>query len=301
MAHPISLEALKVIATIQEKGSFAAAAQALFKVPSALTYTVNKLEQDLGVTLFDRSGHRAKLTAAGQLILVEGQQLLEAAQRLGDKVKELESGWEPNLTIAVDTVLPCEPVFQKIAEFCALQKPVNIQVVEEVLGGGWDALHTQRADIAVGVTGEILSGLYDIENIGDAEFVFVVSANHPLTKEPEPISSSRIAEFPAIVVKDSSRSLPGRSSGLFAAKQTIHVSSVNQKIKAQCLGVGVGFLPFHLIQQQLKSGQLVMKYTDIPRPPVPLYVVKQKSSQGQAANWFYKELINMQLLHVENT
>lgn len=251
---------------------------------------MSKLEQDLGVTLFDRTGHKAQLTAAGKLVLTEGQQLLDAAQRLSEKVKELESGWEPRLTIAVDSVLPCEPVLALIAEFCKLQKPVNIEVVEEVLGGGWDALHTQRADIAVGISGEVASGLYDVETIGSLKFVFAVAGNHPLATQPEPLSSVHVSEFPAIIVKDSSRSLPERSSGIFAAKQTIHVTSVEHKIKAQSMGVGVGFLPLHLIEDQLASGELVIKYTDIPRPSMPLYVAKQKATQGKAANWFYERL-----------
>lgn len=287
MPHPINLESLRVLKTIQEKGSFAAAADALFKVPSALTYTVNKLESDLGVTLFDRSGHRAVLTASGQLILKEGQQLLDAANRLSEKVKELETGWEPRLTIAIDTILPVEMLFSLIGQFCELQKPVDIQVVEEVLGGGWDALHTQRADVAIGVNGEIASGLYDIAPIGQAELVFAVSADHPLAQMPEPIAANVVSQFPAIVVKDSSRSLPERSSGLFDARQTIHVSSMSQKIIAQQSGLGVGFLPLHWITPAIEQKTLVVKYTDIPRPPIPLYIAKAKTTQGKAAEWFY--------------
>ncbi|MBT0587671.1 LysR family transcriptional regulator [Alteromonas oceanisediminis] len=290
MAYPISLEALKVIATIQQKGSFAAAAEALFKVPSALTYTVSKLEQELGVTVFDRSGHRAKLTAAGHLVLSEGQQLLDAAQRLTEKVKELESGWEPRLTIAVDTVLPCQPVLQTVARFCELQKPVNIQLLEEVLGGGWDALTTQRADLAVGLSGETAIGNYDVKPIANAEFVFAVAATHSLASAQEPIASDHVSQYPAIVVKDSSRTLPDRSSGLFAARQTVHVTSMAHKIAAQVSGVGVGFLPLHMIRQHLANGELVIKFTDIPRPPIPLYIAKRKDTQGKAAQWFYQQL-----------
>ena len=55
----LSLDGLLVLDAIARKGSFAAAAEELHRVPSAITYTVQKLEQDLGVTLFDRSGHRA--------------------------------------------------------------------------------------------------------------------------------------------------------------------------------------------------------------------------------------------------
>lgn len=296
MPHPINLESLRVLRTIHEKGSFAAAAEALFKVPSALTYTVNKLEQELGVSLFDRSGHRAVLTPAGELILKEGQQLLDAAGRLSEKVKELESGWEPRLTIAIDTILPCDPLLELIAEFCALNKPVNVTVIEEVLGGGWDALHSNRADLAIGVNGEIASGLYDIQPIGHAELVFAIAANHPLVDVPEPVPANRVSEFPAVVVKDSSRSLPERSSGLFEAKQTIHVSAMRFKIDAQRRGLGVGFLPIHSIQRLLDSGELVVKYTDIPRPPIPLYSAKSKSTQGKAAQWFFERIAKIDWL-----
>lgn len=52
----LTLDALQVLDAIERRGSFAAAAEALFRVPSAITYTVQKLEQDLTVPLFDRSG-----------------------------------------------------------------------------------------------------------------------------------------------------------------------------------------------------------------------------------------------------
>ena len=52
----LSLDALSVLDTIDRKGSFAAAAEELHRVPSAITYQVQKLEQDLDVLLFDRRG-----------------------------------------------------------------------------------------------------------------------------------------------------------------------------------------------------------------------------------------------------
>jgi DNA-binding transcriptional LysR family regulator len=65
MSLRLSLEAIEVLDAIARKGSFAAAAESLFRVPSAVTYTVRKLEDDLGVSLFNRTGHRAELTEAG--------------------------------------------------------------------------------------------------------------------------------------------------------------------------------------------------------------------------------------------
>ena len=101
MAVKLSLEALETLDAISRKGSFSAAAESLFKVPSALTYTVRKLEEDLGVNLFNRSGHRAELTEAGAELLREGRNLLNAAAELECRVKRVASGVETELSIAI--------------------------------------------------------------------------------------------------------------------------------------------------------------------------------------------------------
>ena len=54
MQNPLSLEAFEVLDAIDRRGSFAAAADSLYRVPSAVSYTVQKLEQDLGVVLFKK-------------------------------------------------------------------------------------------------------------------------------------------------------------------------------------------------------------------------------------------------------
>src|SRR4030066_57945 len=82
----LTLDALGVLDAIERHGSFAAAAEELHRVPSAITYAVQKLEEDLGVAIFDRSGHRAQLTEAGSELLREGRRLLAAAGGRADLV-----------------------------------------------------------------------------------------------------------------------------------------------------------------------------------------------------------------------
>lgn len=288
--NALTLDAIRVLQAIHTRGSFAGAAEALFKVPSAITYTMQKLEADLGVPLFDRSAKRAVLTPAGTLVLEEGMGLLQASARLEDKVHQLESGWEDKLTIAKDTIIPDPILFDIIGRFCGLDKQLEITVTEEVLGGGWDALHTKRADIAIGLTGEVPKGQFNVHEMGTLEFVFAVAKHHPLAHVVGLLETQHIDQYPTLVVADSSRTLPMRSSGLFDSKQHIRVSSMQSKIQAQTQGIGVGFLPLHLIKSQLAQGLLVIKACALPRPPVQVYFATEKGKLGKALDWFSQQV-----------
>ncbi|MGN5478319.1 hypothetical protein ACTMU2_18890 [Cupriavidus basilensis] len=50
-----------------------------------MSYVVQKLESDLGITVFDRSAHRVRLTLAGEVLLDEGRRLLRAANDLEER------------------------------------------------------------------------------------------------------------------------------------------------------------------------------------------------------------------------
>jgi hypothetical protein len=78
----LSLDALLTVDTLARRGSFSAAAKELYRVPSTISYTVSKLEDDLGVQLFERFGPRVVLTPAGEELLKVGRFLLIAAGAL---------------------------------------------------------------------------------------------------------------------------------------------------------------------------------------------------------------------------
>src|SRR5512134_4081590 len=105
-------DALTMMDTIARAGSFAAAARELGKVPSALTYNVRQLEDALDVLLFDRRSRQAKLTAAGEELLNEGRRLLEQVDAVANRVKRVATGWETQLTVAIDGAISRVTVFE---------------------------------------------------------------------------------------------------------------------------------------------------------------------------------------------
>ena len=286
MLPSITLDALRALDAIDRKGSFAAAANALHKVPSALTYTIKKLEDDIGFPLFDRSQRRARLNAAGKLVLEQGREILNATERLIELLQQLETGWESHLRIARDTVIPCQPVLAVINTFYQLGQPTDITLSVETLGGSWDALYSHRVDIVVGAVGELPQGLFKTIYMTEITPVFVVARDHPLAMVDGELSAGELEAYPAIVIADSSQLLPARNSGLLNNRNVIRVSSAEEKVQAQMAGLGVGFIPRHLIREALACGDLVIKHCYLPRSPQAVYLAWRPGQEGKALEWF---------------
>jgi DNA-binding transcriptional LysR family regulator len=289
----LSLDALLVLDAIDRKGSFAAAAHELHRVPSAVTYSVQKLEEDLDVLLFDRRGHRAKLTAAGRELLDEGRHLLRAAGELESRVKRVATGWEAELRIAYDDVIPEQGMLQLVSEFYAAQSACStrLRIASEVLGGCWDALVGGRAELAIGVSGDgPVGGGYVTRPLGELEWVFAVAPGHPLAKLPEPLKVADILAWRAVAVADSSRNLPPRTSGLLSGQETLTVHSLRAKVLAQGMGLGVGNLPRCTAERAVAAGKLVIKRTEEPKVSAQLSMAWRTGHKGKALQWFVRQV-----------
>ncbi|KLG40659.1 LysR family transcriptional regulator, partial [Escherichia coli] len=144
----LTLEALRVMDAIDRRGSFAAAADELGRVPSALSYTMQKLEEELDMVLFDRSGHRTKFTNVGRMLLERGRVLLEAADKLTTDAEALARGWETHLTIVTEALVPT-PAFFPLIDKLAAKANTQLAIITEVLAGAWERLEQGPARIHI--------------------------------------------------------------------------------------------------------------------------------------------------------
>ena len=288
----VSLEALAVLDAIDRRGSFAAAALELDRVPSAITYTVRRMEEELDVLLFDRRGHRAQFTPAGRTLLVEGRTLLAAAGEVERRVQRVATGWETELRIAVDTLIPLARVYPLVAAFdknCRAVRAAHTQlrIAREVLGGTWDALAEGRADLVLGAPGDAPpGGGYRMRTLADMTSVFAVAPRHPLATSPEPLSETDIARHRAVVAADTSRRLAPRSIGVLSGQDTLTVPDLEAKLAAQLLGLGCGFLPLAIAAADIAAGRLVVRTVETPRPPQRVHAAWRTPRPGKALAWW---------------
>lgn len=278
-ALALTPEALVMMDTIARTGSFAAAARALGKVPSALTYSVRQLEESLDVLLFDRSSRQARLTAAGEELLEEGRRLLSELDAVANRVRRVATGWESQLTIAIDDAVSRRAVFELCEAFYALDPQgrsggsggggpgTRLRLRTEVLSGTWEALVSGQADLAIGVAAgsEHAPPGVAVEPLGEMTFVYAVSPHHPLARHEAPISDAEMVLHRAVAVADSAQRLSPLTVNLLPGQEVLTVASLADKIEAQRRGLGGGFVPLHLAQPLIDRGELVVKPT--LRPP----------------------------------
>ncbi len=296
VAPELTLDALQLVDAIARRGSFAAAAEELGRVPSAVTHAARRLEDSLDVLLFDRAGYRARLTPAGEELLREGRHLLSAVDDLARRVQRVAAGWERELRIALDTVIGFDRFLPLLASFCDAA-PTQVRITEEVLGGSWDALVSGRADIAVGASQEApalqrLGVGYRSEPLGQVDFVFAIAPMHPLAALPSPLSSAEIRRHRQIVVGDTSQVLAPRASGLLGSTDTLAVPTMSAKIEVQKAGLGCGYLPRSRVRTEIERGELVVKDTELGTRTSAVSLAWRHDARGRAVAWWLETLRN---------
>jgi DNA-binding transcriptional LysR family regulator len=306
-------DALAMMDAIARTGSFAAAARELGKVPSALTYNVRQLEDALDVLLFDRRSRQAQFTAAGEELLNEGRRLLIEMDAVANRVRRVATGWETQLTIAVDGVMSQLTVFELCEAFYALNPQgvagaaaggpgTRLRLRTEVLAGTWEALISGHADLAIGVgTHTTPPPGIEFEVLGEVEFVFAVAPTHPLAAASAPISDDELLLHRAVAVADSAQRLSPITFNLLPGQDVLTVSSTADKIEAQIRCMGCGFVPEPHARCHIEAGRLVVKPVQRARPVGSLgYAWRsgvgsgraggQRSGLGLALQWWLGQL-----------
>ena len=258
--NPITIEVLETLDAIDRRGSFAKAAEELNKATSAVSYAVQKLEEQLDIALFQRQGRRSVLTPAGQLILAEGREILQTTARLTSKAKEVANGWEPRINIAVESHQSYSDLFNALQLFLKAHPTIELDICESVLNGGWEALEQGRVDLLVGAPGPVpLQKGYRAIPLTRVDLVPVIAAHHPLANlvaKPEAFNA-HLPKIRRIITHDTSTVGVARSAGLNSDGQIFYVQNIDQKVEAIQAGIGIGHLPRERIQNQLNSGLLI--------------------------------------------
>ncbi|MBY8119441.1 LysR family transcriptional regulator [Vibrio fluvialis] len=283
MQSPITLEALHILDAIDRRGSFAAAANELNRAPSSLSYQIQKLEQDLDIMIFDRSGHKANFTDAGKLILERGRAILSATEKLVNDATLLANGWELDITVAFDGIIPIANFFPLVEALGNVSKP-RIRLQEEILAGSWESLATDRADLLICPRIETLPQDVKAETLGEMEMVWVAASNHYVHKRTGEFDEEARQKYRAIAIADTARDQPAMSVNILQKQPRLTVTNFNAKCQALVNGLGIGTLPKHVAEPLIAEGKL-KKIEGSQGSKMEIIMAWRRNKIGEAKSW----------------
>src|SRR3954470_18019573 len=144
----LTLDQFAVFATVVAEGSFAAAARRMNRAQSAVTYAIQKLEEQSGVVLFDRSSYRAELTEAGRALLPRARRILDDVAHLRLQAAGVSQGLEAELSLVVDAFVP-DTLAGALKEFREAFPLVTLRITVEFFQATRTALLDGTVDLAM--------------------------------------------------------------------------------------------------------------------------------------------------------
>jgi DNA-binding transcriptional LysR family regulator len=248
----VSLEQWSMFITVIEEGSFQAAADKLLKSQSSISYAMQKMQQGLGVKVFEHKGRKAVLTDAGKLMLQRAKDLIHAASAAEKVAADFSAGWEPQIGLVLNDMFPSHILHSALKAFGEQCPQTRLEIYREVLSGVDDKLRHGEAQIAIDHM--IPSGMVG-EPIIEMEFVRVASPDHALHHIGRAIYHSDMKLHRQIVIRDSG-SYRRENRGYLGSDQRWTVANMREALELLKLGLGSGVLARSIAQPAIDAGEL---------------------------------------------
>ncbi|MES2164639.1 MAG: LysR family transcriptional regulator [Pseudomonadota bacterium] len=293
MLDAMSLDQLRTFIAAADEGSFSAAGRKLRRAQSVVSTTLANLEEQVGFALFERTGRYPQLTEAGRALLEQARAAVGGMDAFKAKARTLAEGLEPELAVAVDVMFPITTLTAAVQAFKEAFPTTPLRLYVEALGAVVQPLIAGSCRVAIiGSLPEIPPGCAS-EFLLSVKAVCVAAPCHPLAAAPGQIPQVEAAQHVQLVLTDRSTLTAGRNFGVVAA-QTWRLADLGAKHAFLRAGLGWGYMPVHMVEDDLRTGKLVCIALEAHAPLGPgfsMHAIHMRDHPpGPAGRWFINQL-----------
>lgn len=280
----MDLRALKTFEACVRLGHFQKAAEELQYAPSTVTLQIQRLEADLGVSLFVRDGKRVIVSEAGRWLHREASVLLKTVGSIRQTVSDIAEGDGGTVRFAAIEPIASKRLANVVADFCATRPKVKLTM--EVGGSKSIAERVRAGELDFGICSTPLAAfMLEFEPLIEEKLGVMMRADHPLVKQKD-VSVSDLAGLTVLVKEPTctyrelwEKALSQTGNTPFSYLEVGSFFVIQQMIKEAS---SVGIVP---IYEELElEGTLVIKPFADMNPLVSLGIVyKDKEFLGRAS------------------
>lgn len=292
MIGALTLDQLRVLVAIEDAGSFSAAGRQLRRVQSAISHSVQGLEEAQGVVLFDRSSRTPKFTEAGRALAAQARQVLRQAEAFERTAQAISAGLEPELPIAIDSFVPTPPVIHSLAGLQSQYPDLAVTLYTEGMGAAERRVREGSATLGLCALLPSMSQELQATPLTQITMVPVVAPTHLLANETRPITRDILGEHVQLILTDPQQR-PGPSFSVVSQRVWRFVD-ISRRLEFLLAGFGWCTMPKHLVQPHINAGRLIALSIDDPGVlpgTIGLFVIQnRKQPLGLGARWLLDDL-----------
>jgi DNA-binding transcriptional LysR family regulator len=236
-----TLDAWEILQTVVQLGGFAPAAEKLNRSQSTISYAMGRLQEQLGVRLFEIHGRKAQLTELGRVLLADAEPHLAGFQQL------------EQVRLSVDSIFPDDRLFAALASFSSSFPHVKPKLRQGTFLSADSEFSLYNAQFCV--TGLISRELF-VKPILVIEMIAVARCHHPLLSIRRRLSRSDLMQH-SLVTIESTASGSLKHQPRLLAQRVLPVGTIESAIAAVRSGFCFGWLPRYRIQPELDAGDFV--------------------------------------------
>lgn len=283
----MTFDQVLVFHKIVEAGSFKSAAAQLHKTQPAISLAIKKLEEEMEVDLFDRSGYRPELTAHGKAFYERSFKVLQGMSELEGLSNSFRKLEEPELFIAVDGISPLPKLLHIFKNFGDKFPNTKLNLSFDILSEAEKRVLTKESQI--GIT-HFISDRNALEILPVTKIKMVPVMNRELYKERKVKNQNDLRDIDQIVLAD--KNPKGASFGLLDTGKKWRINDQNFKRDIILAGLGWGHLPDHTIEREIAEKKLiVLDFEDIHPRELEINLIRLKRQQfGPVAKSLWEEL-----------
>jgi DNA-binding transcriptional LysR family regulator len=280
----VTLRQWRILHAVNDYGSFADAANFLHLSQSSISYTIAKLQDQLGVTLLRMEGRKAHITEAGRKMLESSRSLMKDALEIEALADNLRQGRSPEVSLFVDHSFPVILLMDRLGDLPASHRSGQLLLNEVSMPEVEKALRNHTADLVIcsyvpfGFVGEPLVGL---------EYVAVAHPGHPLFGLGRPVTAADLERHVEILLGDASH-----AAGDTEQRTHVHrywtVSGIETAAAAISKRLGYGWLPRESIGSFIEEGRMALLPLSVERPSMKTFYLVRSSrctTRSSTAAW----------------
>jgi DNA-binding transcriptional LysR family regulator len=253
----MTLEQLIALNAIVGTGTFRGAAERLNKAQSAISHQIRKLEDELQFALFSREDYRPKLTTDGEVFFREASRVLDQFRRLQATALGLRSSQEPLVRIALTATISLTPLLKLLGRIGDEFPSTHIAVSTEMMGGPLARLMNDEADVIVAGLAGVPIDQVEILPVGAVVIRPVAHRSFAPAQRTGVLSRMEMQGYAQIIVAGTGGPDFQQTRDVLSGGRRWTVSDFIAKKSVIMNGLGWGGLPEHMIEPELKSGELV--------------------------------------------